>query len=98
MTEAAVVKHSAGRAWLLLVMRLSSILVVTLVMWLVIRATTGIESFPPSTMWATLGLLPVNVLCLVIVRKFYRDEGVSLRAALGIQKGHICGVYSGSSC
>lgn len=89
MDEVATAKHSAGRAWVLLAARLGSILVVTVAMWLVIRATTGIESFPPSTTWATLGLLPVNVLCLVIVRKFYRDKGISLRAALGIQKGRI---------
>ena len=89
MTETVTVKYPAGRAWCLLGVRLGSILIVSLTMWLMIRAATGIESFPPSTTWATLGLLPVNVLCLVIMRKFYRDKGVSLRAALGIQKGRI---------
>lgn len=89
MVEAATVKNTAGRAWRLLAVRLGLILVVTLVIWLIIRATSGIESFPPSTTWATLGLLPVNMLCLVMVRKFYRDEGMSLSAALGIQKGRI---------
>lgn len=78
-----------GRAWALLVVRLGSVLVVTLAMWVVVRAATGVEAFPPNTMWATLGLLPVNVLCLVLVRKFYRDRGMTLRTALGIQKGRI---------
>lgn len=89
MAEAARIKNTAGRAWRLLAVRLGLILVVTMAMWLIIRATSGIDSFPPSTMWATLGLLPVNVLCLFMVRTFYRDEGVSLSAALGIQKGRI---------
>lgn len=89
MVEAATVKNTAGRAWRLLAVRLGLILVVTLVMWLVIRATSGVESFPPSTTWATLGLLPVNVLCLVMVRKLYRDDRVSLSSALGVQKGRI---------
>ena len=89
MTEAAPTERFAGRAWILLTVRLGSILIVTVVLWVVLRATAGIESFPPSTTWATLGLLPVNALCLLIVRKFYRDKGVSLRAALGIQKGRI---------
>lgn len=89
MIEPVPVKHSSGRAWGLLAARLGSVLLVTLVMWLIIRATSGVEAFPPNTMWATLGLLPVNVLCLVMVRKFYRDEGVSLPAALGLRKGRI---------
>lgn len=87
--EAVNVKNTAGRAWRLLAVRLGLILGVTLVMWFIIRVTSGIGSFPPNTMWATLGLLPVNVICLVMVRKFYRDEGVSLAAALGIQKGRV---------
>lgn len=89
MSETAPVLPSARRAWLLLAVRLGSVLAVTVVMWLVVRAATGVESFPPSTMWATLGLLPVNVLSLVLVRRFYRDRGVSLRVALGIQRGRI---------
>ena len=89
MAEAAAATHSAGRAWFLLAVRLGSILILTVVMWLLIRAATGVASFPPSTTWATLGLLPVNMLCLVLVRRFYQAEGVSLRAALGIQKGRI---------
>lgn len=89
MAEAAAATHSAGRAWFLLAVRLGSILILTVVMWLLIRAATGVASFPPSTTWATLGLLPVNMLCLVLVCSFYQAEGVSLRAALGIQKGRI---------
>lgn len=89
MGDAAPARTAFGRAWSLLAVRLGLILVVTLVMWFIIRLTSGIESFPPSTTWATLGLLPVNVLCLWMVRRFSRDEGVSLSAALGIRKGRI---------
>lgn len=77
------------RAWLLIAVRLGSLLVLTLAMWLVIRATSGVDAFPPNTMWATLALLPINVACLVLVRRFYRDEGVSLREALGIRPGRV---------
>ncbi len=89
VTEAAPTERFAGRAWFLLALRVGLILVVTVVMWVVLRATARIESFPPSTTWATLGLLPVNVLCLLILRKFYKDEGVCLRGALGMQRGRI---------
>ena len=80
---------SATRAWGLLGLRLGLILVVTLVMWVIIRATSGVASFPPNTMWATLGLLPVNVICLLVVRKLYREHGMTLGAALGIRKGRV---------
>lgn len=82
-------KSVARRAWCLLAVRLGSVLIITLVVWLLVCASTGIESFPPETMWATLGLLPVNVICLVLVRRFYRDEGVSLGSAMGIRRRRI---------
>ena len=89
MVEPARVTRAVGRAWLLLAVRLGSILVVTCAMWLVVRAASGIGSFPPNTMWAMLGLFPVNVACLILVRTFYRERGVSLRAALGVRKGRV---------
>lgn len=89
MTEAVPITSTSVRAWLLLAVRLGSVLVVTLAMWLVVRALTRTDAFPPNTTWATLGLLPVNVLCLVMVRRFYREDGVPLPTALGMQKGRI---------
>lgn len=89
MAEVSTVKSAAGRAWLLLVLRLGLVLVTTVGTWLILRAVGGIQAFPPNMMWATLGLLPVNLLCLALVRKFSRDDGVSLREALGIQKQRI---------
>lgn len=86
---APIETDTAARAWGLLSLRLGLILVVTLVMWLIIRATSGVDSFPPNTMWATLGLLPVNVICLLVVRKLYREQGLTLGAALGIRKGRV---------
>lgn len=76
-------------AWKLLSIRLGSVLVFSVVTWLIIRSTSQVDSFPPSTVWATLGLLPVNVVCLWLVRKFYRDEGTTLREALGVRPGRI---------
>ena len=81
-------RHSR-HAWSLLSLRVGLVLVVTLAMWLILRATTGTSTFPPNTTWATLGLLPVNVICLLAVRRLYRDEGISLSEALGIRKGRI---------
>lgn len=76
-------------AWKLLSIRLGSVLVFSVVTWLIIRSTSQVDSFPPSTVWATLGLLPVNVVCLWLVRKYDRDEGMTLREALGVRPGRI---------
>ncbi|WP_181157420.1 CPBP family intramembrane glutamic endopeptidase [Microbacterium sp. MYb62] len=89
MAEAMPRMQSFRRAWVLLAVRLGSVVVVTLGMWLVVRAATGVDAFPPNTMWATLGLVPVNVLCLVLVRRFLREQGVSLGAALGVRRGRV---------
>lgn len=79
----------AGRAWGLLTLRLGLVLIISLLMWVVLRATAGVSAFPPDTMWATLGLLPVNIVCLMFVVRLYRDQGLSLRDAMGIQRGRI---------
>lgn len=72
------------RAWSLLATRLGSVLLLSLVTWALLRGFAGVDAFPPNTVWATLALLPVNVMCLVLVRRMYRTEGITLRAALGI--------------
>lgn len=79
----------ATLAWRLLALRLLLVATFSLVMWLVLRFTTEIVTFPPSTMWATLGLLPINIVCLFLVVKFYRDQGLTLRQAMGVQRGRI---------
>ncbi len=49
----------------------------------------GTDAFPPGTLWATLGLFPVNVYCLWLLRRLYRERGLTLRQALGIQPGRL---------
>lgn len=77
------------RAWTLLVVRLAAVSFTILAIWLGLRTTSGITAFPPSTVWATLGLLPVNLLCLWLVRRYYRAEGMGLREALGVRRGRL---------
>lgn len=89
MTEAQHLPSQFRRAWTLLAVRLGVLLALTVVTWFVIRAATAIEAFPPNTTWATLILVPVNVLCLVMVRGYYRDRGMTLRQALGVQPGRL---------
>lgn len=79
----------ANRAWTLLGLRLVMVVVLSLLMWMVLRATTGMTSFPPTMVWATLGLLPVNILCLVVLVKFYREQGLTLRQAIGVTPGRV---------
>src|SRR5699024_12800705 len=78
-----------ARAWGLLGVRLGAVLVFSGVMWAVARVFFDDASFPPNTMWATLGLLPVNVLCLVLERRCYRAEGWTLLEALGVRRGRV---------
>lgn len=75
----------AARAWGLLAGRLCLVLAVSVLMWLFLGATAGMSAFPPTTMWATLGLLPVNIICLIILVKLYRSQGLNLREAMGIR-------------
>lgn len=77
------------RAWTLLSVRLGAVLLVTFVMWVLLRMLSVETRFPPSTMWATLGLFPVNALCLVLVRRTARADGSSLRAALGFERRRL---------
>src|SRR5690625_7616304 len=80
-----------ARAWGLLGVRLGAVLVFSGVMWAVARVFFDDASFPPNTMWATLGLLPVNVLSLLLVRRFYRASGQIGRASCR-ERGEMRGV------
>lgn len=76
-------------AWSLLTLRLGLVFAMSLLTWGSLRATTGHEAFPPGAMWATLGLLPVNIVCLMLVTRRYLQLGLSLWQAMGIQRGRI---------
>jgi uncharacterized protein len=51
----------------------------TLVWW----AATGSAPFPPGPLVSSLALLPVNLLCLWLVRRLYREQGRGLREVFG---------------
>lgn len=70
----------ARRVGLLLVFRLGLVAAATLAVWLAARGLHGTAAYPPTPMLAALGLLPVNLLCLVLVSRLLRAEGRSLRA------------------
>lgn len=80
---------SFRQAWILLVVRLGGLLVLTALVWLLLRAIFAVDAFPPNNMWAIVILFPVNLLCLGLVRRYYRAEGTTLREALGIRPGRV---------
>lgn len=81
--------QAEARAITILAVRLGGILLITLVMWAVLSVRAGATGFPPNSLWATLGLLPVNVVCLLLMRRWHRAEGRSLAEVLGIRRGNI---------
>lgn len=72
---------------LLLLARLGMVAVVTVAGWMVLRAFAGDVGFPPDPMIATLGLLPVNVGTLLLLRRVVRARGSSLRELIGHEPG-----------
>lgn len=83
--ESANVDAAAGappvrRAGGLLLIRLGMVAAATLAAWLVMRAVDGTASFPPTPLLASLSLLPVNIISLLLVSRFLRAEGQSLRS------------------
>lgn len=81
--------QAEARAVTILAVRLGGIFLITVVMWVGLSAGWGITGFPPNSLWATLGLLPVNIVCLLLVRRWHRTEGRTLQEALGIRRGRI---------
>lgn len=79
----------AGRATLLMAVRLGLVVVVTGFLWLYQQKVLGIDGFPPGSFLATIGLLPVNIVCLWLVVSLYRRMGVTVRQAVGVRTGRI---------
>lgn len=88
-TDGISTERAARLGLTLIGIRLGAVMVVTVLVWLGVRAGFGIDSFPPNTMWATLALFPVNVLCLWLARKHYRAEGKTLWQAMGVRRGRL---------
>lgn len=82
-------RTASTQAWRLLTLRLLLVGGGSLIAWWLLRTTIGVEGFPPSTVWATLALFPINVVCLIVVARLYRQRGVTLRVAMGIQRGRV---------
>lgn len=79
----------ARRAGVLLAGRLALVAAATLVVWMLAGGLAGTASFPPTPMLASLSLLPVNILSLVLVARFLKAEGTSLRELLGFERRRI---------
>lgn len=72
------------RAWLMLVLRISGLFICCGVIWLILNAV-GFAPFPLSSLWNTLAILPINVLCFMLLRRWFSEAGLSLKDALGIR-------------
>lgn len=79
----------ARRAAFLLVSRLALVAVATLLAWMLLGGPSGAASFPPSPMLASLSLLPVNVISLVLVARFLRADGGSLRDLFAFEPSRL---------
>ncbi|SJM71779.1 CPBP family intramembrane glutamic endopeptidase [Gulosibacter sp. 10] len=67
------------RAGALLLARVGLVALVTVLMWLFAVILAPGSTFPPSMALVTLGLVPVNVLSLLLVARFLHAEGERLR-------------------
>ena len=74
------VRTHALRGGVLLIARVGLVALATTIAWLVMVGVDGPGSFPPSPMFASLSLLPVNIVSLWLVARFLRSEGQSLRS------------------
>lgn len=76
------------RAVAVLALRLVLVGIVTVIAWLFV-SRAGATAFPPSPLFASLALLPVNIVCLLLLRRMLRTEGRSLRDLLGWDKARL---------
>lgn len=87
--EGGVQGTDARRAGVLLASRLALVAAATVVAWMLVGGLAGTASFPPSPMLASLSLLPVNILSLVLVARFLKAEGGSLRDLFGFERRRL---------
>lgn len=86
-TDAAKV-FTPQRAWLIFILRLGGLFICCGVIWLILNAV-GFAPFPLSSLWNTLAILPINVLCFMLLRRWFSEVGLSLKDALGVRLGRI---------
>lgn len=78
-------------ALLLIGVRLLSVALSAWMIWLVLRGASSDAVFPPDGAWASLGLLPANLLCLWILRRSCRSQGIDLATAVGYRPDRLSG-------
>ncbi len=81
------VPRGVRRALALLVLRLILVLLTTLVAWGIVSAAGGGSAFPPNPLFASLSLIPVNVICLLVALRLLRSDGQRLRDLFGYTPG-----------
>lgn len=85
----AQLRPKPSTAWAIIGTRLLLVGALSLVTWYILQSTTQVNAYPPSTVWATLTLLPINLVGLWWLNKLYRSQGVTLRQAMGIRRGRL---------
>lgn len=73
----------------LLLGRVGLVAVATALIWLVLNATGYPTAFPPTSMFAVLVMLPVNLVCLAWVRRLVHAEGRRLRDLIGFSRARL---------
>jgi len=82
------VRPYAGRATGLLAGRVALVGVASVAVWAVFLPT-GATAFPPSPLFAVLGMVLVNLVCLWWVRRLVHDRGGRLRDLIGYARARL---------
>lgn len=72
-------KNLANRALFLLLLRLVLILLFSVISWFLLKILVNDSvKFPPGMLYATINLLPMNLICFTVVKGMIESEGESL--------------------
>lgn len=80
---------TATSAVALLATRLALVALATLATWLVLAAAGAAVPFPPGPLFATVALLPVNIVSLLLVRHLVHRTGGTVRGLLGFERARL---------
>ena len=86
MVPTAVDRGALAWAIGLPVLRVALVAAASVAIWLLIGASVGWTAFPPTPLLAVVAMLPVNLVCLVLVRERVHREGGTLRALIGFRR------------
>lgn len=84
-------QHSpdARAALALLLLRVGLVGVGAVVSWAALVQLDIVSAFPPSPLFSALVLAPVNVICLVIVRRLLHRRGLRARDLIGFRRQRL---------